>query len=107
MMKWVLPSAVLMNFVLFAGTKKVGVIANFSAKESPDSVTLTWTEKPDEKTRVKAVRIQRRIVGATEEEAWEFVGGIVPGGVEALTVEGFTLDKSYEYRGVYVVEVDE
>ena len=107
MMKYVLASAALMHLCLYAGTKKVGVIANFSAKESPDSVTLTWSEKIDKKSRVKAVRIQRRIVGATEEEAWEFVGGIVPGGVEALTVEGFTLDKSYEYRGVYVVEVDE
>lgn len=106
MIKWVFVSAVLMNLVLFAGTKKA-VIVDFSAKECPDSVTLTWKEKIDDKTKVKAVRIQRRILGATEEEAWEFVGGIVPGGVETLTVEGFTLDKSYEYRGVYLVEVEE
>lgn len=106
MIKWVFVSAAIMNFVLFAGTKKA-VIVDFSAKECPDSVTLTWKEKIDEKTRVKMVRIQRRVAGATEEEAWEFVGGAVSGGVESLTVYGFSLDNDYEYRAVYLVEVEE
>lgn len=92
---------------LYAATKKLDVISSFAARECPDSVTFSWLEKPNEKSTVKFVRIQRRIAGAIEEEAWENVGPIVRGGVENFTVEGFSLDNSYEYRAIAITEVSE
>lgn len=95
------------NFTLFAGTKALTVIENFAASECPDSVTFSWKVRAVESRVVRSVMIQRRLKGATEEEAWEFYGKAAPGDAENLTVEGFTLDNDYEYRAVAVSEVVE
>lgn len=96
-----------MNGLLFAGTKKLRVITQFDVSASPDSITATWKENPDEKTTVIAVGIQRRLKGVSEPEGWENYGSQVPGGQEYLTVDGFTLDKDYEYRGVAITRETE
>lgn len=97
---------VMSSITIYASTKKLNVIASFDACESPDSVTFSWKERPDEKTTVKLVQIQRRVAGAKEEEAWENFGRSVPGGVENVTVDGFTLDRDCEYRAVAISEVE-
>lgn len=97
---------VMSSMTIYASTKKLNVIASFDACESPDSVTFSWKERPDEKTTVKLVQIQRRVAGAKEEEAWENIGRSVPGGVENVTVDGFTLDRDCEYRAVAISEVE-
>lgn len=95
------------NFTLFAGTKALTVIENFAASECPDSVTFSWKVRAVQSRIVRFVMIQRRLKGATEEEAWEFYGKAASGDAENLTVEGFTLDNDYEYRAVAVSEVVE
>lgn len=95
------------SMTIYASMKKLNVIASFDACESPDSVSFSWKEKPDEKTTVKRVQIQRRVAGAKEEEAWENIGRSVSGGVENATVDGFTLDRDCEYRAVAICEVEE
>ena len=95
------------SMTIYASTKKLNVIASFDACESPDSVTFSWKERPDEKTTVNLVQIQRRVAGAKEEEAWENIGQAIPGGVENVTVDGFTLDRDCEYRAVAICEVEE
>ena len=95
------------NITLFAGTKALTVIENFAASECPDSVTFSWKVRAAENRIVRSVMIQRRLKGASEEEAWEFYGKAASGDAENLTVEGFTLDNDYEYRAVAVSEVVE
>ena len=97
----------LTNFTLWAGTKSLTVIENFSASECPDSVTFSWKVRAAESRIVRFVMIQRRLKGASEEEAWEYYGKAASGDAENLTVEGFTLDNDYEYRAVAVSEVVE
>ena len=97
----------LTNFTLWAGTKSLTVIENFSASECPDSVTFSWKVRAAESRIVRFVMIQRRLKGASEEEAWEYYGKRASGDAENLTVEGFTLDNDYEYRAVAVSEVTE
>lgn len=97
----------LTNFTLWAGTKALTVIENFSASECPDSVTFSWKVRAAESRIVRFVMIQRRLKGASEEEAWEYYGKAASGDAENLTVEGFTLDNDYEYRAVVVSEVTE
>ena len=97
----------LTNFTLWAGTKSLTVIENFSASECPDSVTFSWKVRAAERRIVRFVMIQRRLKGASEEEAWEYYGKAASGDAENLTVEGFTLDNDYEYRAVVVSEVTE
>lgn len=97
----------LTNFTLWAGTKSLTVIENFAANECPDSVTFSWKVRTVENRVVRSVMIQRRLKGASEEEAWEYYGKGVSGDAENLTVEGFTLDNDYEYRAVAVSEVVE
>lgn len=95
------------NIILFGGTKALTVIENFAASECPDSVSFSWKVRAVESRIVRSVMIQRRLKGATEEEAWEFYGKAASGDAENLTVEGFTLDNDYEYRAVAVSEVVE
>ena len=95
------------NITLFAGTKALTVIENFAASECPDSVTFSWKVRSVGSRIVRFVMIQRRLKGASEEEAWEFYGKAASGDAENLTVEGFTLDNDYEYRAVAVSEVVE
>jgi hypothetical protein len=95
------------NLTLFGGTKALTVIENFAASESPDSVTFSWKVRAVKSRIVRFVMIQRRLKGATEEEAWEYYGKAASGDAENLTVEGFTLDNDYEYRAVAVSEVVE
>lgn len=97
----------LTNFTLWAGTKSLTVIENFAASECPDSVTFSWKVRAAESRIVRFVMIQRRLKGASEEEAWEYYGKAASGDAENLTVEGFTLDNDYEYRAVVVSEVVE
>lgn len=104
-LKVFLGTFVLANLTLFAGTKALTVIENFSASECPDSVTFTWKARQFENRNVLSVVVQRRLKGATEEEAWEFYGRMTDYGSEAFTVEGFTLDNDYEYRAVAISEV--
>lgn len=107
MFKYFLAAACLMNGLLFAGTKKLRVITEFDVSANPDSVTATWKETPEENITVVAVGLQRRLKGVTETEGWENFGSLVPGGQEYLTVDAFTLDKDYEYRGVAITEETE
>ena len=95
------------NFTLWAGTKSLIVIENFAASEWPDSVTFSWKVRAVKSRIVRFVMIQRRLKGASEEEAWEYYGKAASGDAENLTVEGFTLDNDYEYRAVAVSEVVE
>lgn len=97
----------LTNFTLWAGTKSLTVIENFSASECPDSITFSWKVRAAESRIVRFVKIQRRLKGASEEEAWEYYGKTALEDAENLTVEGFTLDNDYEYRAVVVSEVTE
>lgn len=97
----------LTNITLWAGTKSLTVIENFAASECPDSVTFSWKVRAVKSRIVRFVIIQRRLKGASEEEAWECYGKEASGDAENLTVEGFTLDNDYEYRAVAVSEVVE
>lgn len=92
--------------VLVGGSKKVGSIDSFKADECPDSVTFTWKERTEDGAVIKAVWVERRLLGATEEEAWETFTTPVPGGVGSATSLGFTLDKDYEYRAKYIYETE-
>lgn len=91
-------------FIVYGATKIMGVFG-FAAKECPDSVTFTWDEATSGVT-VNRVQVERRIKGATEEEAWERWGSPVSGGQKHITIDGFTLDKDYEYRAKYVYTED-
>jgi len=86
--------------IIYGSTKKTGV-TNFKADECPDSVTFTWEEETSGLI-VKSVQIERRLKGATEDEAWEPWGMPVSGGQEHITIDGFTLDRDYEYRARYI-----
>jgi len=82
------------------GSNKKTAITNFNSYDSADWVTFTWRE--DAETAVSSVQIQRRLKGATEEEAWENWGSAVQGGRGYVTIPGFVIDKDWEYRAVYI-----
>ena len=83
--------------LVYGSTKKTEVY-DLEIESSPDSVIVTWSENAS--TTVNAVSIQRRIKGAIEDEAWETLA-TVPGGVKCVEIEGFTLDRDFEYRALY------
>lgn len=84
-------------FFVYGSTKRE-VVTNLEVDAGPDSVICTWNEAD---ASVSAVIIQRRLKGATEEEAWENVG-FCNGGVKHLEIDGFTIDRNYEYRAKYI-----
>ena len=91
--------ALFLPVFIYGSTKKTAVV-DFHADECPDSVTFTWNEETDGLV-VQAVQIERRVKGATEGEAWERWGEPVPGGQKRVTIDGFTIDRDYEYRARY------
>jgi len=88
--------SIVLPIIVYGSTKKTAVFG-FDADECPDSVTFTWNEETSGLV-VQAVQIERRVKGAVEEEAWVRWGGCVPGGRKSVTIQGFTLDRDYEYR---------
>ena len=85
------------QLIVYGSTKKT-IITDLDVDAGPDSVICTWEEH---ESTIKYVFIQRRLKGATEEEAWEIVG-FCGGGVKHLEIDGFTIDKDYEYRAKYI-----
>ncbi len=83
--------------VVYGSTKRA-VVTNLEVDAGPDSVICTWNEAD---ASVSLVIIQRRLKSATEEEAWENVG-FCNGGVKHLEIDGFTIDRDYEYRAKYI-----
>ena len=83
--------------VVYGSTKRT-VSSDREVHAGPDSVICTWEEH---ESTISYVFIQRRLKGATEEEAWEIVG-CCNGGVKHLEIDGFTIDKDYEYRAKYI-----
>lgn len=91
-----------MPSVIQGGSKHIAKITAFKAAECPDSVTFTWSEVCEQGSTIVSVQVQRRMLGLTDEDDWENWGAPIPGGEEALKLEGFTLDTDYEYRLVYI-----
>jgi len=100
MLGFIVVAALASCVVGYGGTKRT-VVTEFAADANPDSVICTWAEAAD--ATVTRVWVQRRIKGATEQEAWETMGS-APGGVRYLAIDGFTLDTDYEYRALYTYE---
>lgn len=91
-----------MPSLIQGGTKHIAKITAFKAAECPDSVTFTWDEQVESDATIVSVQVQRRMLGLTGEDDWENWGAPIPGGAEAVTLDGFTLDTDYEYRLVYI-----
>ena len=91
-----------MPSVINGGSKHIAKITAFKAAECPDSVTFTWNEVCEQGATIVSVQVQRRMLGLTGEDDWENWGSPIPGGAEAVTLDGFTLDSDYEYRLVYI-----
>lgn len=91
-----------MPSLILGGTKHIAKITAFKAAECPDSVTFTWDEQVESGATIVSVQVQRRMLGLTGEDDWENWGAPIPGGAEAVTLDGFTLDTDYEYRLVYI-----
>lgn len=90
-----------LHLFVYGSTKKQAV-SDFSVESNPDEVVAKWNE-PDKNLVVTAAFLQRRLKGVTEDEGWETVGQGELGNKE-VRVEGFTLDKDYEYRLRYIYE---
>ena len=86
------------------GSTKKTVITDLAVDSNPDSVIVTWTE--DTNNVVNSVNIQRRIKGATENEAWETLS-TVQGGIGHAEIDGFSLDRDFEYRAIYTYTDDD
>ena len=89
----------------YGGTKR-NAVSDFNVVADPDGITATWNE-PDESVVVTGGILQRRILGATEDEAWEDIRFVEMEGDKRIRVDGFTLDKDYQYRlKYYYKEID-
>ena len=86
--------------VMYGGSKKGAAVKDFKVAESPDAVVCTWDEPSSSGVKVTSVWVERRIKGVSAAE-WHKVGEAVGGGVKRIVIDGFTLDRDYEYRPRY------
>ncbi len=92
--------------VIYGGSKKAVPVKGFKVAESPDAVVCTWDEPADSGVKLTSVWVERRMKGV-DASAWHKVGEAVPGNVKRIVVEGFTLDRDWEYRPRYAWEEEE
>lgn len=96
-------TAAFCQLFVYGSTKKTAV-DNLRVQSDTAGVTAEWDE-PDASARVVRAVLQRRLKG-TAAEGWTDVGE-APAGAKGVRVEGFTLDRDYEYRVWYVYETEE